>query len=264
MKTLAAAMLVLLVLPSAGRATPPGSGWTTVLADDFDYQGSPDSTKWDTCFPGGRCTNGHAVAAFTPDEPLVSGGWLYLWATRCSYDPTNCVAGYPWKSSMIRSKRSFLYGYMEIRWKLSPEQGFHPTFWLLPADGTWPPEVDISEFKGSDPSSMFMTLHWPNSTGGNAHTGGTLTGVDFAANFHTAGIRWQPGSIDWYVDGVKRQTLTQHIPQKPMYVIVTLEVGSLNFDGYPPANLLADGEFVEFVRVWQQCNGCDCMNYPLP
>jgi beta-glucanase (GH16 family) len=54
-------------------------------------------------------------------------------------------------SGMIRSKKTFKYGYFEARLKVPAGVGVWPAFWLNPdadANGqtTWPPEIDILEF----------------------------------------------------------------------------------------------------------------------
>jgi hypothetical protein len=275
---LAPILFLTLAITSTASAIPPGTGWTPVLQDDFDYAFEgwpPDPTKWTTCFPvvghPEPCVNGSkTLAFFVPSEASLVvdvlpsfNGSLALSAQRCTATDGSCLR--PWESGMVASKLAFLYGYFDIRWTISRVPGFHPDFWLLAADGTWPPEVDISEFKGSDPSSMFMTVHWPSATGGDAYHGGTFTGTDFSAGYHTVGLLWDAGQLVWYVDGVQRHRETQHVPQKPMYVATTLEVGPPFFDGYPSGSLShALGATATFIHVWQQCSGCNCQVYPLP
>ncbi|MBL3684683.1 family 16 glycosylhydrolase (plasmid) [Sinorhizobium meliloti] len=38
-------------------------------------------------------------------------------------------------------------------------RGVWPAFWLLPADGFLPPELDVVEMRGQDPNTVIATVH---------------------------------------------------------------------------------------------------------
>src|SRR3712207_8253598 len=54
--------------------------------------------------------------------------------------------------------RSFAqeYGRFELRGRLPAGQGLWPAFWLLPVDTSWPPEIDVMEGLGSEPTTVYM------------------------------------------------------------------------------------------------------------
>src|SRR4029450_6042357 len=57
-------------------------------------------------------------------------------------------------------KFSQRYGWFEVRCRVPRGRGFWPTFWLLPEPLGWPPEIDIFEVKGQEPTRIYLTHHW--------------------------------------------------------------------------------------------------------
>ena len=76
------------------------------------------------------------------ESPFVSNadGTLSIWA-RPSTNPE--IFGYGYTSGMLSSQATFsqTYGYFEMRADLPDAAGAWPAFWLIPADGSWPPEL---------------------------------------------------------------------------------------------------------------------------
>jgi beta-glucanase (GH16 family) len=128
-----------------------------------------------------------------------------------------------------------------------------PAFWLLPADGTWPPEIDALEWQGGTPTIDYATIHWGVERHGHHPSSGTAydTGIDLSEGFHTYGLDWQADAVTWYFDGkiIKTFTKVNDIPHKPMYILVDLAVGGwISFPDsstHFPATMLVD-----YVRVW--------------
>lgn len=87
------------------------------------------------------------------------------------------------------------------------------------------------EIVGSRPTTVYMTNHYGTAADPRQiHV--AWNGPDFSAGFHTYGVDWEPRSITWYVDGVRRFRTTTNIPATPMYMMVTLAVGG-DFPGPP-------------------------------
>ncbi len=245
--TCAALGVASLVFAIPVLADPPGSGWTLVFADEFNGT-AVDTSKWNTCFDIG-CGNG---PVFSTANNLHVGDGVLTVALR----QDNPAPGYSWSSGAISShdKFEFLYGYMETRARLSPHaQATNPAFWarrlLLPSE-----EIDVFETLYR-PNKLFFTLHCDTFDNSVCSPQTSYDGPDFSANFHVIGAYWDASRVEFYVDGTKRGTLTQYVPQHPLYVIA---------NHYLKANAnpswAEDTISFDYIRVWQQvpiCPGCN-------
>ena len=91
--------------------------------------------------------------------------------------------------------------------KFPKGQGYLPAFWMMPTNenlyGQWPKcgEIDIAEVMGQDTKKIYGTIHYGEP---HAQSQGTevLKKGNFADDWHTCAVEWEPGSIKWYVDGV--------------------------------------------------------------
>jgi beta-glucanase (GH16 family) len=95
---------------------------------------------------------------------------------------------------------------------------------MMVARGTWPPEIDIMELLGHEPTRVYMTHHWGAWPNVQSH-GGSYAGPDFSQDFHTFAIEWRPGLLIWLVDGVLRFVSTTHVPDEPFFIILNTAVG---------------------------------------
>ena len=111
------------------------------------------------------------------------------------------LGGYAYTSGLLTTQKSFTqtYGYFEVRAQVPVGTGLWPGFWLLSANGIWPPEIDVLEQIGSgstyNSNGIFSTV--PGAT--QVH--GTFLGTDLSQGFHTYGMAWTPQTITFYVDG---------------------------------------------------------------
>lgn len=154
-----------------------------------------------------------------------------------------------YSSGMISSRGRFAqrYGYFEMRARWSAGKGLWPAFWLLPEDGSWPPEIDVLEAHGDKRNASFHSLHLSQ---GRSTTRRAKVPLD-DREFHTFGALWLPDRIDYFVDGLKVATIP--IPEdidKPMFLVANLAIGGA-WPGDPdetthfPARLEID-----HIRVW--------------
>ena len=150
-----AAILGLLLQCSA---SPALAGWVTVFNDEFTKPGV-NYMKWST-------------EGFNAPQPI--NGQLH-------WDSPNAFGWYDNKIHLIARKQRmggrdytsgflatlnyfhFTYGYVEVRAKFPVGRGFWPAVWLLQADKSWPPEIDIIENLGHEPRVGYMTYHWSES-----------------------------------------------------------------------------------------------------
>lgn len=184
----------------------------------------------------------------TIDPLSVAGGVLSIKAT--PYPQKTYFDLFPYTTGMITSFRSFrqLYGYFEMRARLSRGKGFLPAFWLLPANGSHA-EIDAMEVLGSDPTKLYTTVH-SFSTGHLVSKGKTTTIPDASKGFHTYGVDWQSDYITWYFDGQQVfQAKTPADLHTPMYMIANVAVGG-SWPGVPAAGSTAEMK-INYIRVYK-------------
>jgi beta-glucanase (GH16 family) len=173
------------------------------------------------------------------------------------------LGGQPYTSGIVNTFHSFsqTYGYFEMRAELPAGQGIWPAFWLLPQDGSWPPEIDIMEMLGDDPETLYTTVHSlaPGQTPGN-HTmsQGVSNVAEMSSGYHTYGVDWQPDMLTFYFDGQEvYRTPTPADLNKPMYMIANLAIG-----GTWPGDADSTTRFpaqmnIDYIRAYQSNASAD-------
>lgn len=260
--------------PRIEGASDPKAGRRLVFAEEFDTLSlrRNGTGRWSPRFHyagpdelGSRTlpTNSEEQIYVDPQfrgtaaEPLglnpfsIRDGVLVI--TAATADPwTRAHAwGYRYTSGLLTSRETFsqTYGYFEIRAKLPRGQGLWPAFWLLPADGSWPPEIDVFEVLGHKPGEVHQTVHW-SQWGQHKMSHAMFDEIDASAGFHVYGVEWTAQSIRWFVDG--RQTAQFPAPpglKKPFYLLINLAVGGQWPGPADPEAVPAEME-VDYVRVY--------------
>ena len=157
--------------------------------------------------------------------------------------------GFKYTSGLLTTQKSFTqtYGYFEVRAKVPTGQGVWPGFWLLPADGSWPPEVDALEANGTN--KVYTTVH-TDASGSPSAVGFTTDVNNISSAFHTYGVLWNAQSISFYIDGTEvASTPTPADMHKPMYLLMNLAIGG-NFPGSAPANFTGADMKIDYVRAY--------------
>lgn len=163
--------------------------------------------------------------------------------------------GLRYASGLITTKTTFeqVYGYFEMRAELPKGAGFWPAFWLLPADMSWPPEIDIVEMLGGDPTTYYGTVH-SNATGVHTSIGsGGIAAPDLSAGYHTFGLSWRADEIRWYLNG--KEVFSSPTPPdlvgKPMYLLANLAVGGQNSWPGPADGYTSGTMHIDYIRAYQ-------------
>lgn len=240
------------------------SAMTLSFTDDFDSLVLWDGTDgtWESNFWWGT-DNGSTLASqqqwyidtdYAPTQSLnpfsVDGGVLTITAAPAPEHLRPEIDGYAYTSGLLTSYRSFeqTYGYFEIRADMPEGKGLWPAFWLLPADGRWPPELDVIELIGQEPNRLILTAH---SKAGGSHSMESLTAdVSDTAGFHRFGVLWGPEEIVWTYDGTEvMRADTPPDMHVPMYMVVNLGLGGIA--GTPGAAVAAGAEMkVDYIRAY--------------
>ena len=172
-----------------------------------------------------------------------------------------------------QNKHDIKYGYIEARIKFPEGQGFLPAFWMMPQDeeyyGQWPKcgEIDIAEVLGNSTNINYGTIHYGEPHKQSQGTF-TLAEGDFASDFHTFAIEWEPGLIKWFVDGEQyyeendwftKGSDAEEKPypapfDQPFHVILNVAVGG-DWPGSPDETTVFDDRAsmkVDYVRMFQK------------
>lgn len=235
----------------------PPIGFNLVLEETFE---SPELNRelWETKLKvfgreGDRYHNSSYLNYLIDEDVLLGAGALSLRAARCTFRGDDPVGTYEYTSGMVSShdRFAFTYGYIEIRARFPGGKGVWPCFWLMPQNHQWPPEFDIAEYYGAK-KLMHLGLCHGSFPEVNWASGGNLD-VDFEGAWNTFGLLWLPTKAMWIQNGVvKHESEGAHIPNIPMYVILSNGVSSrFGPSGAPVAETVFPNFFeIDYLRVW--------------
>ena len=226
------------------------AGWKLTFHDEFDGN-ALDLQKWNPNDPWGHERN-QELQAYVKDAFVVKDGVLRVEAQRREGVYSGKQRSFTSGMMTTYGKFSQRYGRFEIRCRVPKGKGMWPAFWLLPEPLGWPPEIDVLEILGHEPSKLYMTHHFRDEQKKRGSHGGSWSGPDFSAEFHEFAIEWSPQAIAWFVDGVERFRSEKNIPRGKMYLLVNLAVGG-DWPGAPDEKTQLPAAFtVDYVRVYEQ------------
>jgi beta-glucanase (GH16 family) len=233
-----------------------------VMAEEFDTDGAPDASLWS--YEIGTGDNGwgnNELQYYTgrTENVNVQNGKLLITARKESYQG----AAYTSARLITRDKFEQRYGRFETRIKLPWGQGIWPAFWMLGADigsTPWPQagEIDVMEFLGQNPTTVFGTLHGPGYSGAESiGKSYTLQNDRFDTGFHVFGIEWGPEYVNFYVDDVLYNQITpadvtgEWVFDKPFFLLMNMAVGG-ELPGAPnDETVFPQTMIVDYVRVYK-------------
>lgn len=266
--------------------TPGIASGTLVWSDEFSNSGTtnilPDTNTWayDTgyrCCGNNEletyCAAGSATAPCDTNNPNA-----YLDTTGVLHVVGRNPSSGTYTSARLKTegKFSFMYGRLEARMKLPESQGMWPAFWLLGNNIitlSWPAcgELDVMEhIDGNNPPPYAggtpMGYDWIAGSvhGGtsSAEANGTqqyhATGF-VASDWHTYGMIWTKGQVQYYVDDPSNVYATftpANFPgtwpfdQGPQFIILNLAIGG-DWPGSPDGTTVFPGDMqVDYVRIY--------------
>jgi beta-glucanase (GH16 family)/glutaredoxin-related protein len=207
------------------------TGYWLTFDDEFDslsISQNGTGTVWSDIRPGSRmgpnADIGFGNSAFVDPASGVNpfslqNGALQITATRAD----SSVAGpAQWASGLISTMGSFsqLYGYFEMRAQLPAETGVWPAFWMLSADGKWPPEIDALEAYGD--GNLYQYTHTAQ-TGQHTYEQTWTAHQTMTSGYHTYGVMWNAQTVTFYFDGeVTGQQATPSDMHGRMYMLADL------------------------------------------
>lgn len=166
---------------------------------------------------------------------------------------------------------SFRYGRFEVRARVPEAQGFWPAAWLLGnniATVNWPAcgeQDDLERVNAAgSPDWNEGSVHGAGFIGGNLGTRYNFPAGQDAAQWHTYGMVWSPGSVSYYVDDPARPYAT-YTPSslnglsgaawpfdegQSNFIILNLAIGG-QWPGAPDSATPFPSEFqIDYVRIY--------------
>ena len=252
MKTQLILAIILITLMSC-RQTNTNLVWS----DEFNYEGLPDETKWNSEQGFVRNNELQFYTYRRLENSVVKDGNLLIIGRK---EPFN---GGEYTSASINTRDLFFvkYGKIEARMKLPAGKGIHSAFWMLgmnmPVAG-WPEcgEIDIMEHINNT-MNVVGTAHWNNVT----HVSSVNTIPCDVTKFHNYSVEWNKDSIRWLLDDVRFHALcirdslnSTHEFHKSFYLLLNLAIGG-DWPGDPePATTFPDTLYVDWIRVYKSPN----------
>ncbi|GEL20853.1 glycoside hydrolase family 16 protein [Pseudonocardia asaccharolytica] len=196
--------------PTSGPPPPGGDqteaavkyGWgTPIWADEFNYTGAPDPSRWSVYGEGGSggCWPGHAGNGRRCVHAATVNGSALVQTGFANGD-----------SAGMAAKLDRQYGRWEARVKsYSTGPGsntYHPLLLIWPTSDIWPEdgEYDFWENAAPDGTCAGHFIHYPHPNMPVQQEGGwcMTPGVDLG-QWHNVAVEWTPEYIAGFIDGVE-------------------------------------------------------------
>jgi hypothetical protein len=261
MKFFAISSIVLLSLINNVSAV-----WETVIQDSLtDY--TTFEKYWDYLYPWGSDHNGSARMYGASDDHnhvYLKENTIVLKASRINWDEGKSTANpHPvirYHSGAIHSKQTFTINDEFPNYEIKGEfivptsGGTWPAFWLNGA-WTWPPEIDIVEFKGNN-------VNWFNTFRTSSDVSTYKESVSNAGAWHEYRV-WITKvdntnmDIHFYIDGKWKAKHTANHVGKPFHLIMNLQMEGSSGGNGPSGDTYYRGRNI-YVGRSHECTGNNC------
>lgn len=238
-----------------------------IWSDEFDYEGSPDPSKWSYDIGTGSWGWGNNELQYYTDRldnVYAENGILRIRALREDYQ------GSAYTSARIKTKfqGDWTYGRIQVRSRLvyGTARGTWAAAWMLSTDDKyngWPDsgEIDIMEHVGYDTGRIHGTVH----TAAFNHMIGTQDGGQIltdTSDWRIHEIIWDEEKIEFILDDFVYHTFLRRDEatyaewpfDERFHLILNMAVGGSwgGVEGVDEAAFLGDGQIMEvdWVRVY--------------
>jgi beta-glucanase (GH16 family) len=251
-------------------------GYKLVWSDEFNEEGSPDTTNWR--FENGFVRNEESQW-YQYENAWCENGKLIIEARRETRPNPNYFPGskdwrkqrknieYTSSSINTSGKHSWKYGRFIMRARIDISRGMWPAWWTLGINGTWPSngEIDIMEYYSK---KLLANIACGTDTPfkpewfSKAREIDSFDGSKWSSEFHTWRMDWDEKSIALFVDDslMNKVELSKLVNKdgtginpfkQPHYMLLNLAIGGKN--GGDPALTKFPKRFeVDYVRVYQK------------
>ena len=246
-----------------------------IWADEFNQNGSPDTSKWR--FEQGFVRNNEAQW-YQAENAVCRDGYLVITGRKEQKPNPNYIAGsnnwktnqpaiqYTSASVVMKKAHAFQYGKVEVRAKIDAQTGLWPAIWTLGVSGEWPSngEVDIMEYYDDKILANYavaavkpFTAIWDTAT----VKVDALGGKAWADQFHIWTLEWDEQQMQIFVDNRLLNTIDLNTTinksdgrnpfRQPHYLLLNLALGG-NRGGSLEKTKLPSEYLIDYVRIYQR------------
>jgi len=174
-----------------------------VWSDEFNYNGLPDSNKWNYDI-GGEGWGNNELQFYTnrrKENARVEKGNLIIEARKENWENR----GYTSARLITKGKGDWKYGRIEVKARIPSGLGTWPAIWMLGSTTPlkWPDdgEIDIMEHVGYDQGKIHASIHCKkyNHVIGTQKTASTQV-PDCSTQFHVYTVEWNADSVKIGID----------------------------------------------------------------
>lgn len=231
-----------------------------IWADEFDVDGLPNSSNW--AYEEGYIRNNEKqyYTKTRQENVRVEKGSLIIESRKEAFNNFEYTSG----SINTLGKKAFTGDFrIEVRAKLPQGKGIWPAIWMMGTNIStigWPKcgELDIMEFVGHTPGTIFGTMHWADSSINYAYKsqGGKLNLNTLHDTFHVYGLERKGSNIKVFVDD--QYYLDFNVPQTayvgsftaPVYLLLNTAVGG-SWGGPIDDTIFPQKFEIDYVRAYQ-------------
>jgi beta-glucanase (GH16 family) len=236
--------------------------WKLVWSDEFNYNGLPDSSKWNYDVGGHGWGNNEAqyYTKNRKENARVENGHLIIEAIREPYEGKSYTSA----RLVTKGKGDWQYGKIEVKARLPIGLGTWPAIWMLGSTNPlkWPDdgEIDIMEHVGFDPGKIHASVHCKKYY----HSIGTqktanIMAPDFNEKFHTYAVEWNKENVKIFLDGKEYFSFSNEHSgyeawpfDNKMHLLLNIAVGG-NWGGMKGVDekIWPQKMEIDYVRVYQ-------------
>lgn len=228
-----------------------------VWSDEFNYEGLPDETKWNSEEGFVRNNELQFYTRGRIENSVVKNGNLLIIGRKERFN------GGEYTSASLDTRDKFFlkYGKIEARMKLPAGQGIRSALWMLgmnmPVAG-WPEcgEIDIMEHVNNTMEAV-GTAQWYNEK--------PVSSVKSipcdVTKYHNYAVEWNKDSIRWLIDDMRYHALciqdsvnSTHEFHKSFYILLNLSIGGDWPKDPDSTTVFPDTLHVDWIRVYRDMN----------
>jgi beta-glucanase (GH16 family) len=243
------------VQPAAAVTALPPAGYELVFSDEFEGD-RIDTQKW------GFRLDSKMLSTQRQENISVKDGNLEIALRKESFQGKDYTAG------GVISRKRFVYGYYEARFKTPPAEGWHTAFWAMkkrfpdqpkgPGPGALL-ELDFCEQDGGDPHFFSFGVinqsryhQKKNRQSWNAGRWVIEDAPDTSASFNVWGCEFTPDVTRFYFNGrLTKEIRSTGFPHDEMNVWMSVIASTLKGDRWVDDTKLPNVVLCDYIRVYQ-------------